>query len=148
MADTTRLRSWPRSRRTLLVVLAVVLVLLLSVVGGYVATGRATVLTTDAGHRIIVADRYAVSGHALVTGRLTAVGRCFGLDGNLTVWPHGTEVVADDRVRMEGKTYGIGDEVEGGGAYIEREPPDFEPVTMDVPEGCPVTDVVIVLGRS
>ena len=137
-----RRRSRPAVWVTLVVVVVVVLV---TAVGWYRASGRASVKTTDGGLKVMVGERTGSAMQAGFQSKLTKVGRCIGLAGDLTIWPHGTDVVAGDRLRVGGKTYGLGDVYKGGGGVLEQNSQDFDPSSVDAPSGCPVTDALVVL---
>lgn len=144
MSEQTRPRAFRRGR---LVVVAVVvtLVAVAAGLGAYRWTGRARVLTTDGGLHVMVGERPTGVMMAAFQGRLTRVGRCIGLGGDLMIWPHGTRVVDGDRIRIGNRTYGLGDRFDGGGGVLERDPEDPGPLDVDAPPGCPVTDAVGVV---
>ena len=57
------------------------------------------------------------AGHG---GRLEVVGGCLGAGGWVIVWPHGTDVVEEDPLRIEVPdygTFGLGDDVQVGGGW-------------------------------
>ena len=81
------------------------------------------------------------AGHG---GRLEVVGGCLGAGGWVIVWPHGTDVVEEDPLRIEVPdygTFGLGDDVQVGGGvglehmpgdWLERFPGDVEPAPVEV----------------
>ena len=77
---------------------------------------------TMAGDVTVLVAAPAVDGmDALGGGRLEVVGGCLGASGSVIVWPHGTEVVAEDPLTIsipDVGTYRLGDDVRIGGGYV------------------------------
>jgi hypothetical protein len=121
-----------------------VLVLLVGSVAWYWLSGRASVEKTDNGLMVMVAPRGSGGMNAGISGQVTKDGQCVGLDGNLTIWPRGT-TVHGNRLLVGGRSYGLGDHFDGGGGVAEQKGDDFDPMDVDAPEGCPVTDKLIIL---
>lgn len=77
---------------------------------------------------VLVGKKTSDSMAALGQGRLADVGGCLGWapteedtgPGTVIIWPHGTTVQTPDplRVRVAGKDFAIGDELELGGGFI------------------------------
>ena len=135
-----RARTRP-GRRAVVVVVAVVVALVGVVAGAVVSyrhSGQATVLTTDGGLHVVVGERAEAVAMSAVEAKITKVGRCIGLGGQLTIWPHGTEVVSGDRIRVGRSTYGIGDRFLGAGSTVEKGREREATAGVDVPAGCPI----------
>lgn len=129
--------------------------------GGLVAL-VALLLLAGCGGRVLSAGEVSVlvgaradSGmEALASGGLAVVGGCLGLEDFVVVWPHGTDVVEADPLRVEVPgvgTVGLGDRVELGGGFVVEHPGDApaqhpEPLTVggaDVPRSCARHDVFL-----
>ena len=135
-----------KSRRVRWPLVALVVVgLLAGGVGWYRVSGRASVETTESGLKVMVGERTGSGMTAGFHSKVTKVGRCIGLDGSLTIWPHGTDVLPGDRIRVGGHAYALGDTYDGGGGVLEQNSHDFETSDADAPAGCPVTDALIIL---
>jgi hypothetical protein len=133
-----------RSCRVLLSLLVVLVVFGVGA-GWYHVSGRASVKTTDGGLKVMVGQRSDAGMRAGLRTKITKVGQCIGLGGDLTIWPHGTEVLPGNQIRVGETAYGLGDTYQGGGGVWEQNSGDFDPSEVDAPTGCPVTDALIVL---
>lgn len=111
--------------------------------GRAISTGDVTVL---------VSERTGAGMDALRGGRLEVVDGCLGASGSVIVWPHGTEVVEEDplRVAVPGHgTVGLGDEVQVAGGYVlehssdEMEPGPYEVAGLTVPADCAEHDIFV-----
>jgi hypothetical protein len=122
-----------------------IVVVLVAAVGSYRISGRASVKTTDGGLKVMVGARTGAAMQAGIHSKVTKVGKCIGLAGDLTIWPHGTEVLSGNRIRVGEESYGLGDTFDGGGGVLEQNSHDFDPSSVDAHAGCPVTDALIVL---
>ena len=142
MERQTRRDRLRRILRVLVVVVGIVVVVAGSV-GWHRWSGRARVLTTDSGLHVVVGERASSSMTAAFDAEITRVGRCLGLGGSSTIWPHGTRVVEGDRIRVSGRTYAIGDRFRGGGGFVEAADPDRE-----VPRGCSATRELLVVSEA
>ena len=89
---------------------------------------------------------------AELTGRLEVVGGCLGANQSTVIWPHGTEVVNEDPLRIEIPTvgtFGLGDELRIGGGYVLEhtsthvEPGPFEEGGVTVPADCAAHDIFL-----
>jgi hypothetical protein len=73
---------------------------------------------------------------AEIRGTLALAGACLGIEGadgvDVVVWPHGTEATRDGLVFPDGSVAALGDDVEGGGGFVEDDPNNPR-----VPEDCP-----------
>jgi hypothetical protein len=74
-----------------------------------VASGAAVSLAACGGRAIpagdvtvLVSERMGAGMDALGGGRLEVVGGCLGASGSVIVWPHGTEVVDEEPLRIGG----------------------------------------------
>ncbi|HEX4976380.1 MAG TPA: hypothetical protein VFV40_00815 [Nocardioides sp.] len=102
---------------------------------------------------VLVSARTGAGMDALGSGRLSVVGGCLGLGDVVVVWPHGTDVVGEEPLRVEVPgvgSVGLGDQVEvGGGFVVEHEPGtprDAGPVEVggvSVPASCAKHDVFL-----
>ncbi len=103
---------------------------------------------------VVVSARTGAGMDALGAGRLSVVGGCLGLDDFVVVWPHGTDVVEEDPLRVDvpgAGTVGLGDRVEVGGGFVVEHPeggPEGEagPVEVggaEVPAECARHDVFL-----
>jgi hypothetical protein len=97
-----------RPRRIVFSLLVVLVVLALGA-GWYHVSGRVSVRTTDGGLEIMVGQRADAGMRAGFRTKITEVGQCIGLGGDLTIWPHGTEVLPGNRIRVGETAYGLGD---------------------------------------
>lgn len=113
--------------------------------GVYQYSGRGQVKSFDHGLQAIVGGRVDAQLMMAVFGPVTKVGNCFGFGGDLASWPYGTEVLAGDRLKIHGRVYRIGDQVELGGGVLELSSHDFDPEDLDLPDGCGVTESFYVL---
>ena len=89
---------------------------------------------------------------ALGGGQLEVVGGCLGANGVVVVWPHGTEVLDEDPLRIEVPrygTFGLGDHVQLSGGYVlehssqEVEPGPYEVAGATVPAPCAEHDLFL-----
>lgn len=89
---------------------------------------------------------------ALGGGTLEVVGGCLGADGNVIVWPHGTEVVDENplTIRIPGVgRFALGDEVRVAGGFVLEhssetvEPGPYEVAGVEVPAECAEHDVFL-----
>jgi len=103
------------------------------------------VKTTDGDLEVMVGERGRAAMDAALRATVTKVSRCIGLGRDLTVWPHGTEVLSGNRIRVGGMAYRLGDVYEGGGGILQQDSGDFDLSAVHAPPGCPVTDALIVL---
>jgi len=92
---------------------------------------------------------------AQLAGRLEVVGGCLGVNESAVIWPHGTEVVNEDPLRIEiptAGTFGLGDELLIGGGYVlehtstQMEPGPFEEGGVTVPADCAAHDIFLAHG--
>ena len=136
-SGSLRSSAWP--------VFASLLIVFLSACGGgrVISAGDVTVL---------VSERPSGGMDAQGGGRLEVVGGCLGASGSVIVWPHGTEVVDADPLRIEVPdhgTFGLGQEVLVGGGYVlehsagEVEPGPFEVAGVTVPARCAEHDIFL-----
>jgi hypothetical protein len=143
-----------RAAWTLVASAAVVVVCL--VAWYLVASARVVCLVACGGRAIpagdvtvLVSEWYRGGLDAAYGGRLEVVGGCLGAGDWVIVWPHGTDVVEEDPLRIEVPdygTFGLGDDVQVGGGvglehmpgdWLERFPGDVEPARVEV-AGVPV----------
>jgi len=78
-------------------------------------------------------------------GRIAMVGDCLGINDRTVIWPHGTEIVAEDPLEIDvpglGRV-GLGDEVTGGAVVYA----DYLPDGIDaIPPTCPRERVIAFL---
>jgi hypothetical protein len=101
---------------------------------------------------VLVSERTGDGMDAMGGGRLEVVGGCLGARGVVIVWPHGTEVIADDPLTVDIPDYGtftVGDEVwVGGGNVVEHSSDDIEPgpyevAGVTVPAACAKHDIFL-----
>lgn len=73
---------------------------------------------------------------AMVSGVIAKIGDCVGIKVEQTIypliWPQGAKVEGS-RVRFSGESFGLGDELSGGGAYLAEPHPSLVPT---IPDGC------------
>jgi hypothetical protein len=114
------------------------------------ACGGGAILAGDV--TVLVSERAEAGMDALGGGRLEVVGGCLGAGGSVIVWPHGTEVVEEDPLRIEVPgygTFGLGDQVQVGGGYVlehssdEVTPGPFEVAGVTVPAQCAKHDIFL-----
>ena len=101
--------------------------------------------------RVLVAEPADAGMDALSGGgALEEVGGCLGAGGFVIVWPHGTEIVKDDPLKISVPKYGtfvLGDEVQiGGGFVLEHSSEsvkqgDYEVAGVTVPAECAAYDI-------
>ncbi|WP_377324796.1 hypothetical protein ACFJIY_07830 [Pimelobacter simplex] len=81
----------------------------------------------------------------MVSGVVAKIGDCLGIKVEQTtyplIWPKHVEV-EDASVSLDGTTFGLGDELSGGGAFLPEPYPSQAP---DIPEGCRSATGEIVL---
>lgn len=103
---------------------------------------------------VLVAARTGAGMDALGSGRLSVVGGCLGLEDYVVVWPHGTDVVAEDPLRVEVPgvgTVGLGDRVQLAGGFVVEHPGDgpardaapLEVGGVEAPASCARHDVFL-----
>jgi hypothetical protein len=111
--------------------------------GGAIVAGDVTVL---------ISERPEAGMDALGGGRIEVVGGCLGAGGSVIVWPHGTDVVEEDPLRIEVPgygTFGLGDQVQVAGGYVlehssdELTPGPFEVGGVTVPAQCAEHDIFL-----
>ena len=97
------------------------------------------VLTSDSGMKLLVAGRSGGGMDARLSGRLTDVRGCLGIESGsrqyVAVWPSGTAPLSRGRVRLPDDSVGaLGELVVGGGGFIEgKRYPGSVPT---IPESC------------
>lgn len=99
---------------------------------------------------VLVSDPTRASMSALGGGQLEVVGGCLGANGDVIIWPPGTQVVVNDPLKISiphlGR-YAIGDTVRLGGGYIgETSHHTTKPLKIggvDVPESCLEYDIFL-----
>jgi hypothetical protein len=130
-------------RRAAWSVVASVAVFLAACGGGAMVAGDVTIL---------VSERAEAGMDALGGGRIEVVGGCLGADGSVIVWPHGTDVIEEDPLRIEVPgygTFGLGDQVQVAGGYVlehssdELTPGPFEVAGVTVPAQCAEHDIFL-----
>lgn len=106
-------------------------------------TGGADVVETPEA-TVLVSERTGSGMEAAIPGELEVVGGCLGLNGQVIVWPHGTDVVSSAPLTVDVPGHGelgLGDEVTLGGGFL-HEPPQDQPRDdlvvggAAVPESC------------
>lgn len=99
---------------------------------------------------VLVSERTGHGMDARGGGRLEVVGGCLGASGSVIVWPHGTEVVDEEplRINVPGSgTFGLGDQVQVGAGYVlehsadEIDPRPYEVAGVTVPADCAEHDI-------
>ncbi|WP_093375907.1 hypothetical protein [Flavimobilis marinus] len=91
--------------------------------------------------RVLVGERTNSGNDALLSGALSDVSGCLGVDNFAVIWPHGTEVASEDPLAVSVPGWGrvgLGDPVELGGGMI-TEGPQSDPVhvgELTVPDEC------------
>lgn len=77
-------------------------------------------------------------------GQVSLVGACVGIDQVTVIWPHGTEILDEDPVRIEVPGLGqvkVGDRVDGGGDILAD---DHRPTGIDeIPSDCSTSEEII-----
>jgi hypothetical protein len=130
-------------RRAAQLFVASVAVSLAACGGGAIVAGDVTVL---------ISERPEAGMDALGGGRIEVVGGCLGAGGSVIVWPHGTDVVEEDPLRIEVPgygTFGLGDQVQVAGGYVlehssdELTPGPFEVGGVTVPAQCAEHDIFL-----
>jgi hypothetical protein len=123
--------------RSCLVLLSLLVVLVVFGVGAgwYHVSGRASVKTTDGGLKVMVGQRSDAGMRVGFRTKITKVGQCIGVGGDLAIWPHGTEVLPGNQIRVGETSYALGDTFEGGGGVWEQNSGDFDPSEVDAPTG-------------
>jgi hypothetical protein len=111
--------------------------------GQVISTGEATVL---------VSELTGGGMDALGGGRLEVVGGCLGADGNVIVWPYGTEVVEANPLTIripDNGQFVLGDEVRVGGGFVLEhssetvDPGPYEVAGVTVPAECAQHDIFL-----
>lgn len=83
---------------------------------------------------------------AEISGTVTVIGSCLGIDDAIAVWPADTTVVGTDPVTIKVPDVGeisVGDPVDGAGAALSV---DHLPDGVVVPDDCDATTVVVFRG--
>ncbi|GAA1478108.1 hypothetical protein GCM10009623_25540 [Nocardioides aestuarii] len=104
-------------------------------------TGGAAVVDTPEA-TVLVSERTGYGMEAAIPGVIEVVGGCLGVNGQVVVWPHGTDVVDDDPLTLDLPGHGqvsLGHEVMLGGGFV-HEPPQDEPRDDLVVGGAPVPE--------
>jgi hypothetical protein len=129
MVDLAALR-----RRTPWVVLGVVVVTIVVVLFGVRSCSGKVV--EAGGTKVLVAGYQSGGSDALGGGSLEVVGGCLGADGDVYVFPHGTEVVDEDPLTIDIPGAGevsLGEDFDvGGGWEVEHSSDDVEPGAIEV----------------
>jgi len=104
---------------------------------------------TVAGATVLIATG-ALEGESdvMVSGVVEKIGDCLGIKVEQTtyplIWPKDAKV-EDARVSLDDTSFGIGDELSGGGAFLPEPYPSQAP---DIPEGCrSATGEVVLLSQ-
>lgn len=118
--------------------------LLTSCAGRAIETDEATVL---------VGERSGGGDDALWSGPLEVVGGCLGVRGAVVVFPHGTEVIDEDPLRVDipgDPEAALGDNVSLGGGFViehsEGERAASGPIRaggVEIPAACAAYDVFV-----
>ncbi|MBT9254300.1 hypothetical protein KMZ32_01155 [Phycicoccus sp. MAQZ13P-2] len=117
------------------------------------ASDSGQVLDAD-GVTVLVAERTDSGDDALLSGRLTDVGGCLGVDETVVVWPAGTSVTTDGpaTVHVPGRpSAALGDPMEvGGGVALEpgEERTDHRVAGVVVPAACAAQGVWVASPAS
>lgn len=134
-------------------VLATLTVAALALAAWWWWSGRGVVLETPEA-TVLVSERTSSGMEALIPGVIESVDGCLGLNGQVVVWPHGTDVVDEDPLTLDLPGHGevgVGDEIALGGGFL-HEPPQDEPrddLVMGgvlVPEPCTHHPVALTHG--
>jgi hypothetical protein len=110
------------------------------------------VIDAGGGVKVLVAGDRSDGMDALGGGTLAVVGGCLGADGDVYVFPQGTEVVDEEPLTVEIPGVGevsLGEEfVVGGGYAVEHSSDDVEPGAIEigrvtVPAECAKYDIFL-----
>ena len=103
-------------------------------------------------YEMLVSERTGDAMDALGGGKLEVVGGCLGADGNVIVWPHGTEVVEENPLTIripDNGEFALGDKVQVGGGFVREhssetvEPGPYEVAGVTVPAECAEHDIFL-----
>jgi hypothetical protein len=136
-------------RRSPWVIGGVVVLALVVLLGVRSCSGK----VIDAGGVKVLAAGYQSGGSdALGGGTLEVVGDCLGADGDVYVFPKGTEVVDEEPLTLDIPGFGevsLGEEFDvGGGWAVEHSSDDVEPGSIEiggvtVPAECAKYDIFL-----